>query len=37
MRWATVVTLNMGRKEGACYAPFDEAGTPSNTMHITIT
>jgi len=26
-----------GPKRGGCYAPFAEAGTPSNTMHITIT
>ena len=32
-----MATIDMGRNEGGCYAPFAEAGTPSNTMHITIT
>jgi len=32
LRWATMVTVDMGRKEGGCCAPFAGAGTPSSIM-----
>ena len=32
LRWATVATIDMGRKERGCCAPFAGAGTPFSTM-----
>ena len=35
LRWATVATIDMGRKEGGCCAPVRGAGSPLGLASIT--